>query len=156
VNGTFLCLSEVTWVGLQAIIAALAFGGLIWYAIVTTQIRNATIKQSEASRRPYIRAVLVEDISPNTLVLFANEGLGPALSMTVSHESQGLHSNPFYNGSVGVGENFYGAMSHNNMLNYQALQSPVRFVYTDTAKKKYWTTISYREGLFISDTGDVE
>jgi hypothetical protein len=156
-DNQFLCLPEAAWIGIQAIATILTFGALIVYAIDTRKIRKATLSQSEAARRPYISAIPRTDSDgENSRVLFVNQGSGPILNLTVSHLKGYPNVTPNYNGAVGVQESFYACFDYQKFIDVRDISEfGVRFSYTDTAKKRYWTTIRLvNNNMYVSDTGE--
>ncbi len=69
---------------IQAVCAVLALFGLFVYAFDTRRIRNATLAQSEASRRPYFTFEANHDLKSGRLTIGAkNVGEGAALSFAI-------------------------------------------------------------------------
>lgn len=157
-QNTVLGFDEAHWLAAQTITGVLGLVGLLWYTRETKKIREATVRQAEAARRPYLRVI---DPGPNAGLhapaLFMNQGTGPALNVRAAYLDENLLKHAHDNGSAGVGEKLYAAFGTQKFLLWHELADRgVRFTYTDTGNKKYWTTIKQTGGSYFSNTGEVE
>ena len=157
-----------TWV--LVLVTGFTFWKLIEYARDTRRIADRADdqltelqNQGAAARRPYIEAPpqhRTGQYQDPDIITFANRGSGPLLNLTVS-PAAGPEPPLHNNGSVGTDATFLAAFDKDAFVTYQNLKGAgVKFRYTDTAGKKYWTTVRVssqtltREPMFYVDTGE--
>ncbi len=159
-NPTFLGLQEVVWVGFQAVGA---FAGLIVlgiYAFDTRRIREATLNQSSASRRPFFILTTDSPMQGVSVWQIKNVGVGPALETTWEYKDPILREQSLTQ---------VGAVAPGSVVTIREANGPIgardltvrgglRITYTDTAGKVYWSEIGckdeYGSVRFVVETGD--
>ncbi|MGI4756598.1 MAG: hypothetical protein ACRYGF_07085 [Janthinobacterium lividum] len=134
----------------QVGIASIGLAMLCFYSLETRRIRQATLAQSDASRRPFITIHATE---PH--LIFKNSGAGPALDVKAIF-SNGDDYQPDPIGAVGVTDLFHVDYLLAPVTYEMILQTILKFGYTDTAGKPYWTTFRNVKTGWVTDTGTVE
>lgn len=139
---------------IQAGCAIFGIMGLAWYAVETYRIRVATLAQSAAERRPFIVPRDHQSPDLDAAVIFTNCGRGPILKLEVEFLNR-PQPRSYPQGAIGVDTNFKCRWSEDRVLErFQLEDKGVRFTYTDTAGKRYWTTVKFDKGLCVVDTDE--
>lgn len=151
---------------IQAVCAVLTLFGLFVYAFDTRRIRNATLAQSEASRRPYFTFEANHDLKSGRLTIGAkNVGEGAALSFAIFF-GDGTSIQRLQRGfGIAVGENVLLLEGpYKDVCTKMQLSEGVWLEYTDLAQKSYWSSFVCARSAngeliadhYISDTGPLK
>ena len=129
---------------IQAVTAIGGVWGLIYYCKETHKIREETVRQGAASRRPFlfVKRSNPDDLYSNLLLL--NEGQGPAIDVFWRQGEREDIKKPTYRvGSIGVDHSIFLQWQTNRFIRLAELKESGLYIeYGDaTDSHRYWTEI---------------
>jgi cystathionine beta-lyase/cystathionine gamma-synthase len=137
---------------IQAVCSVFGLIGLTWYAVETKRIREATLSQSAASRRPFMTLVISEEFLG--CYELKNIGSGIALHLQWSFMGPDVEMRPMDLGSCAVHQRKF-FLYKGEYVPIEQVQSHggIRVTYTDTADVQYWSTFTPKTGMVLVETG---
>src|ERR1039457_7083392 len=157
----------VTWLdchsgAIQALSSVLGLAGLAWYCLLTLGIRRASVRQANASIRPFI---VVDELTENDvpdfrmsllivskkkIFIIRNLGNGPAVNIQwTRNPKRRAKSTAKW---ISLGDLAVGDWSHipdkDSQLMFDRPEDGMIFRFSDIAENQYETVEEYRNGIY--------
>jgi hypothetical protein len=156
---------------IQALCSVVGAGGLIWYCCLTLGIHRASVRQANASMRPFIVVDEMSErdvpdfkqsllpVSKDNIFIIRNLGNGPAMDIQWAKGSSG-HLDVRSGCWTKLGDLAAGDWSHipNGPVSIMCdrLEDGMTVLFSDISENRYETVEEYRDGSFYQRCREIK